>query len=128
MSQDENATTINSHLFTQFICPPQFHTDSQSSTQGPHLFSTQNPSVQHTLQFHTKNFSVQHQKPFSSTHSLVPHRKLISSNPFSSTPKTPQLHTVFVWGVCWSEGFLVWNWRVFGVELKGVLNWVVFGM
>ena len=33
---------------------PQFHTDPLSSTQGPHIFSTQNPSVQH-------------QKPLSST-------------------------------------------------------------
>ena len=33
---------------------PQFSTDPLSTTQGPHLFSTQNPSVQH-------------QKPFSPT-------------------------------------------------------------
>ena len=46
---------------------PQFHTDPLSSTQGLHLFSTQNLSVQHqkplsstqkTRQFNTENFSV----------------------------------------------------------------------
>ena len=48
-----------------------------SSTQAPHLFSTQNSSVQHqkplsltpkTPLFHAKNPSVQHLKPLSSTH------------------------------------------------------------
>ena len=55
---------------------PQFHTDPLSShigsTQGPHLFSTQNPSIQH-------------QKPLSSTHLSVQHTRQFNT-PVSSTP------------------------------------------
>ena len=43
----------------------QFHTDPLSLTQGPHLLSTQNPSVKH-------------QKPLSSTHSSDQHQKPLS--------------------------------------------------
>ena len=81
------------------------------STQGPHLFSTQ-------------NLPVQHQKPLSSTHPSVQHQKPVSSTyqkPLSSTPKTEK----FWYG---TEGFLVLNWGVFGVELRGVLKWRVFGV
>ena len=46
----------------------QFHTDPLSSTQGPRLFNTQNPSIQH------RNHSVPYQKPPSSTHLSVPHQ------------------------------------------------------
>ena len=48
---------------------PQFHTDPLSSTQGPHLFSTQ-------------NLSVQHRKPLS-----------LTPESLSSTPKIPQFNT-----------------------------------
>ena len=46
----------------------QFQTDPLSSTQGPRLFNTQNPSIQH------QNPSVPYQKPPSSTHLSVPHQ------------------------------------------------------
>ena len=116
------------------------------STKGPHLLSTQNPSVP-PPQFHTKNSSVQ------GTSSVL-HQK-----PLSSTPKPPQFHTkspsvphrlykifcqrgVLNWGVfdvelrmCRTEGFLVWDWEILGlkrsgpfvwnrcVELRGLCNW-----
>ena len=78
------------------------------STQGPSLFSTQNPSVQHqnplsstqkNPPFHTPLSSTQ--KPLNSTHPSVPHQK-----PFSSTLKTPRFNNknpsvlFFVCGVC----------------------------
>ena len=113
--------------------PPSVH--HISSTQKGHAISA--PKIP---QFHTKNPSVPHQKiPQFHTKTLsVPHQKLLSSNllsttpktpkfhtPLSSTSKTPQFNTVFVWGVCWTERFLVRHWgglncRVFGVELRGL--------
>ena len=61
---------------------PQFHTDPLSSTQGPHLFSTQ-------------NLSVQHRKPLSLTpESLSSKPKIPQFNTLlSSTPKTPEFNT-----------------------------------
>ena len=47
---------------------PQFHTDPLSSqigsTQGPHLFSTQNPSIQHQKPLSSTHLSVQHTRQF----------------------------------------------------------------
>ena len=99
--------------------PPQFN------TEGPLLFSPQNPSVPH-------------QKPLSSTHSPQFHTK--------KALYKQALQWLF-YGVelrgfwCWSEGFLVWNWGgwnwgIFAVELRGfwcwterflVWNWGTFG-
>ena len=68
------------------LSTPQFHKDLLSSTQGSHLFSTQNPSVQQqkllsstpkTPQLNTKNPSVQHRKPLSSTQPSVQHNFLL---------------------------------------------------
>ena len=77
----------------------QFH------TKGPLLFIPQNPLVQQ-------------KKSFGSTRSSVPHQI-----PLSSTPKPPQ----FIWGVRWTEGCVelrsVWNWGLFGVELKDLGDW-----
>ena len=72
-----------------------------SSTQVLHLFSTQNPSVQHQKLLSSTSPSVPHQKPLRSTHFSVPHQKPLSSthfsvqhqSPLSSTPKIPQFHT-----------------------------------
>ena len=91
--------------FKLFISSTQTASVQQiGSTQGPHLFSTQNPSFQH-------------QKPLSSTSPSVPHQK-----PLSSTPKPPQLRRVF--GVELRVFFGVecrgWNWCV---ELREVWNW-----
>ena len=71
---------------------PQFHIDLSvqniGSTQGPHLFSTQNSSVQTKTpqfdhpEFHTKHPSFPHRNP------TVQHQK-----PLHSTPKTPQFNT-----------------------------------
>ena len=72
------------------------------STQGPHLFSTQNPSFQHQKPLSSTP------KPLNSTSPSVPHQK-----PLSSTPKPPQF-----------RGVLVWNWGFFGVECRG-WNWCV---
>ena len=113
---------------TLFKSNPQFHTDPSvqhiSSRHGQHLFSTENPSVQH-------------QKPFSLTRPSVQH--------------TPQFNInwrflVLNWGVCWTEGcfklrgawterFLVfemtvcWYWtdRCAELWLFFVLNWRIFG-
>ena len=99
----------------QEMSTPQFHKDPLSST---HRFHTRTKPFQHpksldstpksldsileTPQFHNKTH--QFHTPFSSTHASVPHR----------------LYTdIFVWGVCWTKEFLVWNWGVFGVELSG---------
>ena len=99
------------------------------SVQPPH-FHTDNPSFQHTPQFHTKNPSVPHHKTpqFNTKNSSVPHHKTPQFNtktpsvqhwkPLSSTPKSPQFNTVVIWGMCWTEKFLVWNWEVFGVTLR----------
>ena len=94
------------------ICVRTFKFCLWSSTQGPQLFSTINPSVKH--------------------------QKTLNSTPksLSSTPKTPHFHTPPVphqkpslphsgvtdpvFGV---ELRSVWNWGLIGVELRGVLNW-----
>ena len=107
---------------TLFKSNPQFHTDPSvqhiSSRHGQHLFSTENPSVQH-------------QKPFSLTRPSVQH--------------TPQFNInwrflVLNWGVCWTEGcfklrgawterFLVfemtvcWYWTDRCAELWLFLSW-----
>ena len=49
---------------------PQFHTDPLSSTQGPHLFSTQNLSVPHQKYLSSTYPSVPHQKPPCSIHQV----------------------------------------------------------
>ena len=73
---------------------------------------------------HKRTTSFQPQKSLSSTHPSVPHRK-----PLGSTPKTPQFHTnTFCLRVCWTEGFLVWNKGLWGTEWSLVWNWVVFGV
>ena len=98
------------------------------------LSSTQSPSVQHIgsrqdhtfsapkiSQFNIKNPSVSY------LNSSVPHLK-----PLSFTPKPPQFNTPLSYFL--SEEFLVWNWGIFGVELRGggvsegflVWNWGVF--
>ena len=96
--------------------------------KGEVLSSTHTPSVQHvgSIQgphlFSTRNLSVPHQKLLSSTPKL-PH----FNTPFSSTPKLPQFQTqnpselkgLLNWAVCGTEGFLVWNWGIFGVEPRG---------
>ena len=92
------------------------HLSPQLSTSVTHkratTFQPQNPSVPHqkplgstpkTLWFNTKNSSVH--TPLSSITSSVPHQK-------------PQFYSFFVWWVCCTEGFLVLNWGVFGVELR----------
>ena len=98
---------------------PQLHTDPLSSThrfhKGPHLFSTQNPSIQH-------------QKPLSSTSKFL-----------SSTPKTPQFHTknpsvpLLLSSTPKTPQFQIKNPSVkhqnpFGVKLRVVLNWGAFGV
>ena len=143
---------------------PQFHKDPSvqhiSSTHEPHLFSPQNPSVPHQQplsstqppQFHTINPSVQHRNPLRSTQKTPQSHPLSSTRspqfytenpsvptpPLSFTPKTPQFHTKksSIYALYkGTEGFLVWNWGVFGVELRGggtegflVWNWGVFGV
>ena len=123
---------FNLKLFI-FEYPPVQHL---GSTQRQHLFSTQNPSVQHqkslsstpkslssTLktplsdtplistpkppQFNTKTPSVPHRKPLSSTHPSVPHQTDRVSQP-----------TVWNWGMCWTEGFPMWNWGILGAETE----------
>ena len=92
------------------------------STQGPHLFNTQNPSFQH-------------QKTLVSPPS-VPHQKLLSST--SKTPqfntKTPQFHTplssspvqcVELMGF-WVGTEECVELKVFGVQLSCVWNRGVF--
>ena len=89
-----------------FNSTPQFQTEPLSSTHRFHTMSTpfQHPkslsSTPKTAQFHIKNPSVQHR------------------NPLCSTPKPPkfrlpQFHTKHSL-VCWTEGFLVWNWGFLG--------------
>ena len=98
-----------------------------SSTQTPsvHLFSTENPLVQHQKplssalsQFHTKNPWVQNQNPLCST----PPPQFHTENP--SVQHTPQTKTVRG-----TEGFLVWKWGLFGVELifwiEGGIDWII---
>ena len=95
----------------------QFHTDPLSST---HRFNTM------TERFQRQNPSVPNQKPLSSTTSSVQHPKFLNL-----TPKTPQFHTLSARRGfrCWTEGFLVLNWGIFGAKkvwsLCGtdVLNW-----
>ena len=77
---------------------PQFDTDRLSSTH----------------RFHTRSTPFQHPKSLSSTPKTPQFHLLLSS-----TPKAPQFHTKnpsvqhsFCLGVCWSEGFLVWNWGI----------------
>ena len=102
--------------------PPQFNA---SVPHKDHTFSA--PKISHSS---IKNLSVHHQNP------SVPHGKPLSS-----------IHPlVGNWVVCWTEGFLAWNWEVCEtekcVELRGfrygtevflvwiegflVWNWVIF--
>ena len=78
------------------------------STQGPHLFSPRNPSVQHT-------------KSVSSTHPSVEHQKTINSTLWgvSSTSNKPAVQHQ----KSWSGGYLVLNWRVCWAGAFYVLNW-----
>ena len=95
------------------------------------LSSTQTPSVQQlgsTQRPHQKRLNSTPKTPqFNKQTPSVQQQKLISSNPFSSTPKTLQFYTVFVWGVCWSEGFLMWNWGACWTEGSLVWNWGISG-
>ena len=126
--------------------PPQFNTSfphKNHTLSAPKMpqFHTSNPLLPPLRQFHTKNPSVHHKTP-SVQHKTpsVPHQ-----NP--SVQQIPQTNTVFlvwnwrVFGVelrsfwCWTEGFLVWNWEVFGwnwgvcwTEGFLVLNRGVFGV
>ena len=93
----------NLHYYNN-LSSPQFHTDPSlkhiSSTQGPHLFSTQKSSVQH-------------QKLLSSTHPSAPntpyfHTPLSSTHP--SVLHIPQFKHTSV------------QVLVFGVELRGEWN------
>ena len=114
--------TLSSTPLSSTPKTPQFNTIPSVPLQKPlsstHPLSStpKNPQF-HPPQFHTKNPS-------------VPHQKTLSSTPLSCTPKTPQFHTkkalyrLYISelrGVCWTEGFLVLNWGVFGVELRGTL-------
>ena len=84
----------------------QLHILPLSSTQGPHFFSTQNPSVQHPPQFNTP--SVQHTPQLNiKTAFSVSEKKL-----WSSLIKSYFLN----WGGCWTEGILVLNWGIFEAE------------
>ena len=80
-----------------------------------------------THQFHTKEPLLSAPKSLSSTHLSILHQKPFSSTPLSSTPTTPQFNTLLQtnnrWGVSWTEGFLEWNWGVFGAELRGFWCW-----
>ena len=118
---------------THCECPSVQHIGSKQTpsvqhigfTQGPHLFSTQNPSA-----LHQKLFSSTPNTPrFNIKNPSVP-------SPLSSTPKTPQFNIPLslthssvphqnwkrVFGtegfLCETEGFLVWNWWGFSVELR----------
>ena len=101
--------------------------------------------------------SVQHKMatPFQPPKSLGTTSKTSQFNtPLSSTPKVPQFNTYSLYDIelflsvslCWTEGFLVWNcgmygiegsrcgtevflvlnWGIFGLDLRDVLNWGVF--
>ena len=72
------------------------------------LSSTQTPSVQH----------------ISSTQGPFQHPKSLSS----TTNTLSSIH--LNWGgFCgWTEGFLMWKWGVFIVELRSAWNWGVFGV
>ena len=95
--------------------------------------------------FYEGSPSVPHPPQFNSS---VPHKRVTPFQPPKSpisTPKTPQFHTPFSSTLkpsvpdlkplrekialnkrCGTEKFLVWNWGVFGVELRGsVWNWGV---
>ena len=85
----------------------------QFYTKGPLFFSPQNLSVPHQKpQFHTKN-------PQFWTDSSTHRQKLCWTEGF----------LVWNWGECETEGFFVWNW---GLLLLNwgilVLNWGVFGV
>ena len=72
---------------------PQFHTDPLSSTQGPHLFSTQNLSVQHRklLSLTPESLSSTPKIPqFNTKNSSIQHQKFLSSTPKSLTQKLPK--------------------------------------
>ena len=69
-----------------------------SSTQGLHHFSTQNPSVQHPLQLNPPQFNT----------------ALSSTTPHLNTKNPSDQHT---------DGFLVLDWGVSGVELRNFGDW-----
>ena len=95
---------ITSWTSSFWLMTPQFpHPLSPThefDTTGPLLLSPKKSVSSTQKSLISTHLSVQHQKHFSSTHPSVPH-----------------------WGVCWTEGFLVLNWRFLGFELRGVLNW-----
>ena len=100
------------------------------STQGPHLFSTRNPSVPH-------------QNPLSSTPKTPQNWRVCwTEECVELRAFCVKLRGVWNWRVfgvelwnfwCWTERFLVWNWGrwiwgVCGVDLRAVWNWRVFGV
>ena len=82
------------------------------STQGSHLFSTLNPSVQHKNQKGVLNRGV-----------------LVWNWGVCGTEGFVELRDLLNWGVfrSWTEGFRVWNWGVFGLKRSGpfIWNWCV---
>ena len=65
--------------------------------------------------------SVPHRPPqFNSRTAHFQHPKSLGS-----TPKTPQFHTLHL--LVLKEGFLVWNWWMWGTEGFFVWNWRVWG-
>ena len=116
---------------------------TNQSTHAPHLFSTKKkPSVQHTSQFNTSisstHPSVQYGVTglkltiFSCWTEAFAEQKGVLNWAVCWTEGCVKLKglgvelTVFLmltWGVCWTEGFFVSNCRLFGVELRGMLNW-----
>ena len=108
---------------------PQFTPKSRSSIPKTSQFHTKNPLVQYTPQFQIKNFSVQHQDPLSCTHPSLKQQK---PEGFFSLELGGVLNRR-VFGVelrgfwCGTEGcveqrVLLWNWRFFGVELRGCVE------
>ena len=102
---------ITSWTSSFWLMTPQFpHPLSPThefDTTGPLLLSPKKSVSSTQKSLISTHLSVQHQKHFSSTHPSVPH-----------------------WGVCWTEGFLVLNWRFLGSELRVcwseaflMLNW-----
>ena len=128
-------TFKNTSVVIRIILVPISSTTPQFNTSLPHkratLFQPRKSlsATPKTLQFHTKNPSVPHQKRLSSTPRISQFQSPLSSTlktlqfntPLSSTLITPQ--TKNSWEVCWTEGFLVWNWGVFGMELRFLWCW-----
>ena len=92
-------------------------------------YPEEKPSLLAPPQFNT---SVPHKKhSFSAPTSLSTTPKSPQFHiPLSFTPKSPQFNTVLSEGwvklrgfKCGTEGFLVWNWGLFGVKLRDFGGW-----